>query len=169
MATLIWEGHVMDKELKELKSVVEAGNPIDWATYSRLAPIFSLYPPDSIREAVTTGIIAELGELCGVINKRLRKDDFDFEDLLKKELGDVFWYLALGKVNRINVIWPRDYVDSHLLDYEGNGITLFTINVDLEALVEKYGFTLGDVLITNLTKLYNRFTNNTIRGSGDYR
>lgn len=150
----------------EMTDVVNVGKPIRWETYCRLAPRFSLFPPDSIREAVTTGIVAELGEVYGVLNERLRKNntlreaDFDVDVYLKKELGDVFWYLALGTVNGIHVIWPRDYVDHRLMDYEGHGITLCTIKSDLEGLVEKYGFTLGDVLITNLTKLHTRFQTN---------
>ena len=40
------------------------------------------------------GLCNEAGEVAGVVKKRKRGDTFDYQDALKKELGDVLWYLA---------------------------------------------------------------------------
>ena len=78
------------------------------------------------------GLVGEVGELFSLLAKA-RRDGmlFDHDLMIKKELGDVLWFIA--------------------------------------AVAMDHGYSLEDVAVGNLTKLYKRKNENTLQGSGDNR
>ena len=83
----------------------------------------------------TLGLTGEAGEVADKVKKVLRDDEGKWSDekklALKKELGDVLWYIA-------------------------------QISTEM-------GFELDDVAQTNIDKLYKRFDEGKLGGSGDDR
>jgi NTP pyrophosphatase (non-canonical NTP hydrolase) len=79
---------------------------------------------------VLLGLNGEAGEAAEVVKKYIRDGTLD-KDKLKKELGDVAWYLARA--------------------------------------CGEAGFTLSDVMQTNLDKLNDRKVRGVVSGSGDNR
>lgn len=61
--------------------------------YQRLAWEYAL-PSARTTYYLLPGFVAEVGELCALVAKAIRDDhDIDLE-ALKKELGDVLWFVA---------------------------------------------------------------------------
>jgi len=65
--------------------------------YATQARLTAVYPQDKALEYLTLGLMNEAGEVGGKVKKHLR-GDFDeakLREVLKGELGDVLWYLAV--------------------------------------------------------------------------
>lgn len=56
----------------------------------------AIYPKDKAIEYLVLGLLSEAGEVASLVKKSIRGDyTLDcHEDDLRKELGDVFWYLV---------------------------------------------------------------------------
>ncbi|HEY1644843.1 MAG TPA: hypothetical protein VGF75_00470 [Candidatus Saccharimonadales bacterium] len=58
----------------------------------------AIYPRNDIEQSRNyefLGVYSEIGEVCGMLKRELRDPDYTLERLsLKKELGDIAWYLA---------------------------------------------------------------------------
>jgi NTP pyrophosphatase (non-canonical NTP hydrolase) len=56
----------------------------------------AIYPDNKAVEYLTLGLVSEAGEVAGVIKKSIRDHTYFLEvkDKLKKEMGDVMWYIA---------------------------------------------------------------------------
>ena len=68
--------------------------------YQKLAEVAVVYPPDLSVIYPTIGLAGETGEVCEKVKKWIRDADRkpmtqEQLALLKKELGDVLWYLAV--------------------------------------------------------------------------
>ena len=67
-------------------------------TYTENTRLTAIYPKDKWLEYLALGISSETGEVAGKVKKAIRDSDGILTDEkkeeLKKELGDVFWYLA---------------------------------------------------------------------------
>lgn len=63
--------------------------------YQKFARSTAIYPPDAGVVYPTMGLASEAGEVAGKVKKYIRDGgEFPVEDL-KKELGDVLWYVAV--------------------------------------------------------------------------
>lgn len=51
-------------------------------------------PQCKTKEYMVLGLANEAGEVAGVMKKLLRDNTPEVKQIMKKELGDVFWYLA---------------------------------------------------------------------------
>lgn len=89
--------------------------------------------PTADRFYALLNLAAEAGEVLGKAAK-LRRDEGDVEEYnnaIKKELGDVLWQVA--------------------------------------AVAQDHGFSMSEICIHNLQKLWGRKDNGTLQGSGDLR
>lgn len=63
--------------------------------YQKFARSTAIYPPDAGIVYPTMGLASEAGEVAGKVKKYIRDGgEFPVDDL-KKELGDVLWYVAV--------------------------------------------------------------------------
>ena len=68
---------------------------MDLNTYKNYTKQTAFYPKKKAIEYLSLGLTSEAGEVAGVVKKMIR-DNIDpaiAEPKLKKEIGDVFWYL----------------------------------------------------------------------------
>lgn len=146
---------------------------VSWSEYVGVVPFFSLYPDDKINEAVTLGVLSEIGEIAGVLKKELRKDNFEIYSRLEGEIGDTFWYCALAEYYDIFHFKFEDYFDLPFFDRtpytKEHGHPMYEVFGSLQDLCDKYHLSFEHVLWKNLEKVYNRFNRNTIQGDGDER
>lgn len=56
----------------------------------------AIYPKANAIEYLTLGLASEAGEVAGVVKKKIRDNTYslEYQEKLKKEIGDCFWYLA---------------------------------------------------------------------------
>ena len=88
--------------------------------------------PSASPEYALQGLVGEVGELLSLTAKAIRDGKkLDHELMIKKELGDVLWFVA--------------------------------------AIAQDNGYTLDDIALSNLHKLYARRDKGTLQGSGDLR
>ena len=162
----------MENLAKEyLQSVLITGSNIKSLEYARL------------------GIWEELGEVAGKV-KRFRRGDYkkeDFKSQIKKELGDLTWYLTL--YNHINGTPTRTFREPHnkrvmesldnlymlqgyLLTAENpkfRGLTIEAMTNSVTDLAWSFGFTMEDITKANIEKTKDRLSRGKIRGQGDGR
>ena len=63
--------------------------------YQKFARSTAIYPPDAGLTYPALGLASEAGEVAGKVKKYIRDGgEFPVSDL-KKELGDVLWYVAV--------------------------------------------------------------------------
>ncbi len=67
---------------------------VDFNTYQKQAHQTAVYPPDMGMAYCVTGLCAECGEVADKVAKYYRGDGALNEEGLKKELGDVLWFIA---------------------------------------------------------------------------
>lgn len=154
-----------------LQSVLLTGNSIQSLDYIKL------------------GIIEESGEVAGKV-KRFRRGDSSkewFKDGMKKELGDLTWYLILytyksgqhlaefrsPKNTRImDNIYKIEVLKANLISAKNKRheylATRSLINTVTD-LAWNFGFTMEDIIQANMQKTKDRFLRNKIRGQGDER
>ena len=86
---------MVDRTLAEIKQRDGMG----MNEYQRLAEVTVVYKPELKVIYPTIGLCGETGEVAEKVKKWLRDDGGQMTDerreLLKKELGDVMWYLAV--------------------------------------------------------------------------
>lgn len=153
-----------------LKNVLITGNKINSLDYLKL------------------GIFEELGEISGKI-KKYRRGDYkkeEFKNNIKKEIGDLLWYLVLySHVNKTpikNFNKPRDkrimesvdklYVLVNFLKLKNNNIRGKVIKSMVNSTIDlswSFGYTIDDICKTNVIKIQDRLRRNKIKGSGDER
>lgn len=63
---------------------------MDWQTYVTRSREFVRYPQAREREYLALGLIAEVGELAGVVAKAIRKDVDVDRERLADELSDIY-------------------------------------------------------------------------------
>ena len=71
---------------------------MDFNEYQAKARKFAIYPKDNILYPVL-GLASETGEVADKFKKCIRDNNSDFNDIdfkesVKKELGDIIWYLG---------------------------------------------------------------------------
>lgn len=67
---------------------------VSFNTYQVKAKSFAVYPPEMGMAYCITGLCAECGEVADKVAKYYRGDGNLDEEGLKKELGDVLWFIA---------------------------------------------------------------------------
>lgn len=67
---------------------------VDFNTYQKQAHETAVYPPDMGMAYCVTGLCAECGEVADKVAKYYRGDGDLNEEGLKKELGDVLWFIS---------------------------------------------------------------------------
>ena len=63
--------------------------------YQKFARSTAFYPPDAGTIYPALGLASEAGEVAGKVKKYIRDGGHFPVDDLKKELGDVLWYVAV--------------------------------------------------------------------------
>lgn len=63
--------------------------------YQKFARTTAIYPPDAGTIYPALGLASEAGEVAGKVKKYIRDGGPFPVDDLKKELGDVLWYVAV--------------------------------------------------------------------------
>lgn len=88
---------------------------IDLKAYWDQVSRFSRYPEDKRADGYSLGLLAEAGEVCGVVDKHLRNryDEAEMKRWLVDELGDCAWYCAgclsfTGMIEDEMHVYPSD-------------------------------------------------------------
>lgn len=139
-------------------------------------------------EYLKLGISEEYGEIMGKVKRYCRGDyrKEGFKDNIKKELGDLTYYVAVLEERTGNVKELRSPHNKSLKDNLHNlaalnanifnakhprhlTIALHTMMNTITDLAWNFGFTMTEIMETNLSKINSRYIRNQIRGSGDER
>lgn len=136
------------------------------------------------------GIMEEFGEVAGKIKKYMRGDygKDQLKDSVKKEIGDLTWYLVLSqykngtlnhdfskpkeKSNIYSNLQSLELLKGQLLkakDKRHKGLILKTMINRTTDLAWNFGINMEEVVNSNIRKTLDRFSRGTIRGSGDER
>lgn len=67
---------------------------MDFKKYQEEAAKTAIYPKDLAMEYLVLGLCSESGEVAGIAKKVIRDYTLYDIDAVKKELGDVLWYVA---------------------------------------------------------------------------
>ncbi len=121
--------------------------------YQMWAETTAVFPEENRMKYLFWGLLAEIGEICGVFAKDFRQD-FEHQELQQRligELGDIFWFLAM----LLNTARPQ--------------IPLGQMHGVLALLCGYLNINMLDVLETNKQKLETRKRNNTLKGDGEVR
>lgn len=135
------------------------------------------------------GIIEESGEIAGKLKKYMR-GDFPYKQLkesIKKEIGDLSWYLVLyayvngypiekfrephekdimKNIKNIEIMKGRLVKADHPRHQAKIIESLVGCSVDLAS---SFGYTMDEITNANIEKTMSRLARNKIRGSGDER
>lgn len=101
--------------------------------YQNAATKFAVYPKDKLCTYAILGLTSEAGEVAGVVKKVIRDkgglmDDID-KVAIRKELGDVLWYVSaictdygidLGTVAYDNIVKLQDRAERDQLKGSGD-------------------------------------------------
>jgi NTP pyrophosphatase (non-canonical NTP hydrolase) len=68
---------------------------LNFNNYQSSAKSTAFFPPQIAIQYLTLGLVGEAGEVAEKVKKHLRDNTPLDRDNLKKEFGDVLWYLAL--------------------------------------------------------------------------
>lgn len=158
---------------RDCKDEVRASVPID--EYIRWTDSTAVYPKDREEEYLRLGLLSEVGEVAGVLKRRVRDGVVAPEKLLA-EVGDLLWYLA--RLHRDTSVWSaaaKNVEEGSSGDIE----TLLEIAVlsggpvrtvsNFLSFLHAHSFTLEQVIASNTDKLEGRKQRNTIHGAGDER
>jgi len=77
----------MAEDMAEIAQITEFDAYQDWTEDT------AIYPPEEALTYTALGLASEAGEFAGKVKKAIRDGNYDTEGM-KKELGDVLWYLA---------------------------------------------------------------------------
>ncbi len=135
------------------KSTLSSPNAYALNQYQMWAETTAVFPEENRTKYLVFGLLAEIGEICGVYAKYYR-GDFDqarLRERLVGELGDVFWFLAM----LFNTARPK--------------ISFGQMYEILFLLCRRFGVNIQDVIETNTQKLEMRKQNNTLKGDGEVR
>ena len=139
-------------------------------------------------EYLKLGISEEYGEIIGKVKRYCRGDygKEGFKDNIKKELGDLTYYVAVLEERTGNVKELRSPHNKSLKDNLHNlaalnanifnakhsrhlTIALHTMMNTITDLAWNFGFSMDNIMEANIDKIKSRFIRNQIRGSGDER
>lgn len=69
---------------------------MDFKHYQDFTRTTAIYPKENAIEYLALGLTSEAGEVAGVVKKKIRDNTYslEYKQNIKKELGDVCWYLA---------------------------------------------------------------------------
>lgn len=148
---------------------------IDLKAYWEQVSRFSQYPEDKRADGYALGLLAEAGEVCGVVDKWLRGkyDEDEMKRRLVDELGDTLWYVAaclsLWAEEDSDWVWesfPSPSFSFRTLRYLPRECSGAVLDEDIESLYESIdtvycvvdwlGTTLQVVLDHNVVKLTER-------------
>lgn len=142
-----------------------------WDEYVKWTDKTAIYPDAGLgteraRQYVTLGLLSELGEVAGVLKRRLRDGtpEEEFRQQLKAELGDVAWYLARARREGLQDAEPS------LLQQCVLSAALEPGSLDeFQFLVAGNDVDFREVLTLNVSKLESRQRRGTLKGAGDDR
>lgn len=154
-----------------LQSVLLTGNNIKSLDYIKL------------------GILEESGEIAGKV-KRFRRGDYGkdgFKENMKKELGDLTWYLVLYAYKNeqplmefraprntrvMDNIYKLEVLKANLVSAESQRQQYITTRAMMNTVTDlawNFGFTMEDITKANMQKTHDRLLRNKIKGQGDER
>lgn len=154
-----------------LQSVLLTGNKIKSLDYIKL------------------GILEESGEIAGKV-KRFRRGDYKkegFKENMKKEIGDLTWYLVLYAYKNeqpiadfrpprntriMDNIYRLEALKANLVaakTQKHEYITTKSLMGTVSDLAWNFGFTMEDIMKANMQKTQDRLARNMIKGQGDER
>jgi hypothetical protein len=142
----------------------------------------AVYPKDREQEYLRLGLLSEVGEVAGVLKRRVRDGEVAPDKLLA-EMGDLLWYLA--RLHRDKQTWSEAAIG---LEASGFGSDMSSL-ADTETLVQiasldggpvatitrflhllhRHDLSLEQLIENNSAKLEGRKQRNTIHGAGDHR
>lgn len=109
---------------------------LDFDAYQQLAARTAIYPgreESTVAPYPALGLAGEAGEVCEQVKKMIRDDGAQLTErrrrALRKELGDVLWYvaalcdeldLAMGEVARANVEKLADRAERGVISGDGD-------------------------------------------------
>lgn len=105
------------------------GTVVDLKAYWEQVSRFSQYPEDKRADGYALGLLAEAGEVCGVVDKWLRNkyDEAEMKRRLVDELGDLMWYFTAWKaLEPVNLGMPNNLTCSDIS--LGVGLTFRFVN-----------------------------------------
>lgn len=145
----------------------------------------AVYPKEREQEYLRLGLLSEVGEVAGVLKRRVRDGETSQSKLLA-EMGDLLWYLArlyrdAGTWKEAQRVEANDITNLHGSDQHAQSDT--TTLVEMAALsdgsigtvtrylrlLRRHNFTLDEIIQSNTEKLEGRKQRNTIHGAGDER
>ena len=134
------------------------------------------------------GISEEYGEVIGKVKRYCRGDykKEGFKENIKKELGDMTYYVAvyeqlIGQVKEIRKPKTKNLKDnlhnltalnSHIFNAKNPRhltLALHSMMNTITDLAWNFGLTMDEITNANVDKIKSRFTRNMIKGSGDER
>lgn len=142
----------------------------------------AVYPKEREQEYLRLGLLSEVGEVAGVLKRRVRDGEIAPEKLLA-EMGDLLWYLA--RLHRDKQTWSEaasqlgangttaethPLADTQMLvqiaALEGGPVSTV---VRFLHLLQRHNLSLEQIIENNSAKLEGRKQRNTIHGAGDHR
>lgn len=150
--------------------------PID--EYIRWTDTTAVYPKEREQEYLRLGLLSEVGEVAGVLKRRVRDGEVAPEKLLA-EVGDLLWYMA--RLHRDTETWSQaEKQDASQANHFPSDIDMLAAIALLSEgpvstvthflrFLRKHNFTLEQVITSNTAKLEGRKQRNTIHGAGDER
>jgi NTP pyrophosphatase (non-canonical NTP hydrolase) len=166
------------------------GDKMKWNLY-KLEALKTLNPKLSVSELVMNGgmgLIGEAGELVDVYKKALFQEHLVDVDNVKKELGDICWYIALFELTTGATVSEQKYEPTYDLttydlgllaielsrythkayrgrrDSEEVTICLNHILTLVSTIGNAYHFSLDDIYSANIEKLAKRYAGQTFSG-----
>ena len=134
----------------------EMKNKMTWEQYKVEAAKFATYPKENEQVYLLTGYKAEVGEIYGVSAKYYR-GDYDFDEylrLLRKECGDVFWFVAMMENTGHDFIQWEQFRE---------------MLSEVWSTIDFYEWDAEEIYSENIAKLTDRMDRGVIQGSGDER
>lgn len=147
------------------------------ADYVEWTKTSAVYPETHSYDYLTLGLLDEIGELCGLLKREIREGNPRDNDAVKKELGDIAWYLARIWTAGYWASENRNWFAAHAPQPDAAAILReMARNVDRSHcifqffdLVVTLGFGLHEVLVGNVEKIEGRKKRGTVLGKGDNR
>lgn len=166
---------------------------MNWKQYTEKALSTSIH--NTREKKITCCLFGLLGESNEYIEK-IKSDGID-KDEIKKELGDIFWYLAV-LCSELDIIEPEYLVHRYVhfsylykynsklqelmkknyrdFNYSFNTVYQNAIKEYIDLIyttllreIEYYNWKLSDILQINIDKLQSRKERNVLKGEGDNR
>lgn len=104
---------------------------MDIVTYQFCTSQTAIYPREKALEYLTLGLVSEAGEVAGKVKKYIRDNSSDtvLKEDMKKELGDIMWYISelstlfdlkLPDILKVNIDKLKDRKERNVIGGSGD-------------------------------------------------